>query len=150
MGGVLLGDQRVKHAVVVDTNVFSAPLRATSPLADLYRRHLVGQRLVIATQTLAELRYGVLRAGWGERRLEQLARLVGASLVLAPDNETAWTYARLRVSCEREGHPLHQPEHAGDLWIAATAVRHDLPLVAHDRIFLEAPELDLRTELVRN
>jgi predicted nucleic acid-binding protein len=147
MGGVLLGDQRVRDAVLVDTNVFSAPLRPSGPLVALYRRHLVGHRLVIATQTLAELRYGALRAGWGERRLTQLAHLVRAALVLAPDDETTWANARLRTACEREGHPLHQPDHAGDLWIAATAVRHGIPLVAHDSIFRGVPGLDLRTEL---
>lgn len=148
MGGILLGSQRVSDAVLVDTNVFSAPLRPTSPLVDAYRRHLLGQRLVIATQTVAELRYGALRAAWGDRRLAQLERLVHAALVLPPDNETAWEYAQLRTSCERAGHPLHQPEHTGDLWIAATAVRHSLPLVAHDKVFRHVSGLDLRTELV--
>jgi hypothetical protein len=137
----------VSDAVVVDTNVFSAPLRSSSPLTTIYQRHLIGQRLVIATQTVAELRFGALRAGWGERRLAQLARLGGVALVLPPDNETAWTYARLRVECERVGHPLHQAAHASDLWIAATAIRHELPLVANDRIFVGVPRLDLRTEL---
>lgn len=137
----------MSDAVLVDTNVFSAPLRVSSPLVVAYRRHLVGRRLVIATQTVAEMRYGALRVGWGERRLEQLDTLVHSALVLSPDNETAWTYARLRAACERAGHPLHQRDHSGDLWIAATAIRHNLPLVAHDGVFLQVPGLELRTEL---
>jgi hypothetical protein len=45
-------------SAVVDTGVFSAPLvarcRAGTSLEDQYRRHPIGQRLVIATQTLAQ------------------------------------------------------------------------------------------------
>ncbi len=67
--------------------------------------------------------------------------------VVAPDDHTVWAFARLRHQCHLEGHPLHQKQHVGDLWIAATAVRWNLPLVAHDRVFDGCPELELRTEL---
>lgn len=49
--------------------------------------------------------------------------------------------------CRKLGHSLHQKHHVGDLWIAATAVRWKLPLVAHDVVFFDCPKLDLRTEL---
>lgn len=48
------------------------------------------------------------------------------------------------------GHPLHQKHHLGDLWIAATAMRWQLPLVAHDAVFLDCPDLQLLTELPRS
>ena len=37
------------------------------------------------------------------------------------------------------GHPLHQSNHNADLWIAATAIRWSIPLVAHDAVFTGAP-----------
>ena len=37
-----------------------------------------------------------------------------------------WEYAGVRAI---KGHPIN----AGDAWIAATALRHDLPLVTHNR-----------------
>ena len=140
-------------AVVVDTNVFSAPLaarrRAGASLQEQYRRHLIGEDLVIATQTLAELYYGAEVAGWGPARRERLDRHVDDALVIAPDEAMCRTFATLRTQLRRLGHGLHNRDHIGDLWIATTAIHLGLPLVAHDRVFIDCPGLDLRTELDR-
>ena len=61
------------NAICVDTGVLTASLRAGSALEARYRRHLTGRRLVIASQVVAEARFGALRAGWGDRRIEELA-----------------------------------------------------------------------------
>ena len=98
---------------------------------------------MIASQVVAEARFGALRAGWGDRRIEELERLLRSTLVLTPDDLTATTFARLRVACERIGHPLHQKIHTGDLWIAATAIRRDLPLVSDDAVYNGCPGLKL-------
>lgn len=135
-------------AVVVDTGVLGAPLdRRRDQLRRLYAPHLLGRVAVIAVQTVAELRYGALVAGWGERRLRQLERLVSAAAVAPADDDLVWAHARLRVSCRRAGHALAGHAHAADLWIAATAVRHGLALVSHDGVFGDAPGLALITEL---
>ncbi len=131
------------NAICVDTGVLTASLRAGSALEARYRRHLTGRRLVIASQVVAEARFGALRAGWGDRRIEELERLLRSTLVLTPDDLTATTFARLRVACERIGHPLHQKIHTGDLWIAATAIRRDLPLVSDDAVYNGCPGLKL-------
>ncbi|NDL60970.1 PIN domain-containing protein [Phytoactinopolyspora mesophila] len=136
--------------VLLDTNVFTAWLRPRSPLVKLYGRHVYGNRLAVAQQTVAEARYGAVVAGWGDKRLEQLERLIRRSRPLPVDDETVWSYARLRAECRRLGHPLHQKEHLGDLWIAATAMRWQIPLVAHDAVFLGCPSIELRTELERD
>jgi tRNA(fMet)-specific endonuclease VapC len=128
--------------ICVDTGVLTSSLRVGSPLEERYRPHLTGRRLVIATQVVAEARFGALRAGWGTRRTEALERLLRSAYVLAPDDLTATTFARLKVACERAGHPLHQKIHNGDLWIAATAVRRGLPLVSDDAVFDACPELE--------
>lgn len=48
--------------VLVDTDVFTARMRG-SPLASLYNKHLLGERLAVAPQTVAEALYGALKAG---------------------------------------------------------------------------------------
>jgi hypothetical protein len=53
----------------------------------------------------------------------------------------------LRAECRQIGHPLHQKQHLGDLWIAATAIRWQLPLVAHDAVFVGCPGIELLTEV---
>lgn len=68
-------------------------------------------------QTVAEVRYGAIAAGWGERRLEAVERLLRRSRVLPVDDQT---------------------------------IRWQLPLVAHDAVILDCPDLQLLTELPRN
>ncbi|MFP3900235.1 MAG: PIN domain-containing protein [Acidimicrobiia bacterium] len=138
-------------AVVVDTGVFSAPLLARrvvgKSLQQQYQRHLIGRQLVIATQTVAELHYGAEVAGWGPHRRERLARLVDSAFLVPPDERMCREFGKLRARLRRLGHPLYQEDHTGDLWIATTASHLGLPLVAHDRIFVDCPGLDVRTEL---
>lgn len=133
--------------VCVDTNVFTAALRPRSPLTGLYRKHMFGAKVTIAPQTVAEARYGALRANWGSNRQRELERLIHRADILPVDEPTTTAFARLRYECMLAGHPLHQKQHVGDMWIAAAAVRWRVPLVAHDAIFVGCPRLDLRTEL---
>ena len=134
-------------AVLLETNVFTTWLKPRSTLVPLYGRHVFGRRIAIAQQTVAEARYGAVVAGWGDKRLDNLERLIHRSAVLPGDDETTWAYARLRAECRRVGHPLHQKQHGGDLWIAATALRWELPLVAHDAVYVGCPGIELVTEL---
>jgi predicted nucleic acid-binding protein len=139
----------VNGTVLVDTNVFTAPLRKGRPLEARYAKHTVGRVIVVVPQTVAEARYGALMGGWGARRLNELARLTTAVRVLPVDDETIERVAQLRNECRLTGHALHQRQHNADLWIAAAAVRWRIPLVAHDAVFIGCPGLELRTELTR-
>ena len=46
-------------------------------------------------------------------------------------------------ACRRVGHPLADRIHANDLWIAASAIHIDAPVVTADTVFLGAPGLML-------
>jgi predicted nucleic acid-binding protein len=89
--------------VLVDTNVFTARLRERSPLATSYAKHLFGQRIALAPQTVAEARYGALSAGWGAARTEHLSRLIARARVLPVDIETIEAVAQLRNKCRQIG-----------------------------------------------
>lgn len=131
-------------AVVVDTGVFSAGLtRRSGNLVAVYAEHLQGRVLVIAPQTVAEVRFGALAAGWGASRIAELERRIEFARVAMIDDAMIWTHARLRAECRAVGHALAQPPHAADLWVAATAVHLGLPLVSHDKVFTDTPGLDL-------
>jgi predicted nucleic acid-binding protein len=147
MGDVRGGAGAVTGTVLVDTNVFTARLRERSPLATRYAKHLFGQRIALAPQTVAEARYGALNANWGPARQERLARLVARARILPVDIATIEAVAELRNQCRMIGHPLHQSNHNADLWIAATAIRWSIPLVAHDAVFTGCPGVQLLTEL---
>lgn len=59
----------------------------------------------------------------------------------------AEAYATLRTWCVRAGHGLGQKEHEADRWVAATAVWLQVPLVAHDSIFVNVKDVELLTRL---
>ncbi len=133
--------------LLVDTNVWGAELDPrTAPLHHRYARHLVGAAPAIAAQTVVELRYGGLVAGWGLRRMEEIERLIHRAVVIPVDDHVLWTHARLRTACRRAGHPLHDRTHAADLWVAASALAHQLPLVSDDNVFANVPGLTLIIE----
>ena len=133
--------------VLVDTNVWGAELDPRSaPLHHRYARHLVDTAPAVAAQTVVELRYGALKSDWGQRRLDRLERLLHQAVVIPVDDHLLWVHARLRTACQRIGHPLHDKAHNGDLWIAASAAAHGLPLITDDGLFQGVPGLTVITE----
>jgi hypothetical protein len=87
--------------VLLDTNVFTAWLRPRSSLLTMYGKHVFGQRIAIAQQTVAEVRYGAVAAGWGERRLEAVERLLHRSRVLPVGDQTTGPTPGCATSAER-------------------------------------------------
>ena len=132
------------RTVVVDTMVISWLLdERPNPLADRYRELIGPAAVLLAFQTVAELRYGAIRAGWGELRRRRLERSIAELTVAQPDDQMITTCAELRAQCQRIGHALANKLHDGDRWIAATALRLRCPLVSHDGLFAHTPALQL-------
>jgi tRNA(fMet)-specific endonuclease VapC len=136
---------RARGPVVVDTDVFSADLLPGSRLAVRYAPIIAGRPVMVSFQTVAELRFGALRRSWGEARMLKLAALIQRAHVVHTGPDLVEACAQLRVDCEAVGHALAQREHNADRWIAATAIRHGIPLVSNDGIFREVPGLALET-----
>ncbi len=133
---------------VVDTMVFSWALVAQpTETGQLYLPHLQGRPLILAAQTVAELRAAARIRAWGENRLRNLEQRMSRLRVAGVDDRTTEAYAELKADCARVGHGLGAKQHDGDRWIAATAIRYAIPLVSHDHIFQNVPRLDLITEL---
>jgi predicted nucleic acid-binding protein len=133
--------------VVVDTMVVSWLLDdRPNPLAERYRRLIGAEPVVLPFQTVMELRFGALRADWGELRRRRLERRLGEFAVVQPDDAMITACAELRLRCRQAGHALGDKLHDGDRWIAATAIRLDVTLVTHDGIFTDAPGLRVITE----
>ena len=112
------------NRILVDTSVVSYLFKGHS-LAPLYREHMKGRLLAISFMTLAELYRWPFERGWGEARIHALLAHLGAYVVLPPDERMTWAWAR--IMCKK-GLPIA----VGDGWIAATAIRHGLPLLTHN------------------
>ena len=128
--------------IVVDTGVFSAAL-SRRRRADLEHHvgRLSGQQLFLAAVTVAELRYGAIVAGWGATRRRRLEQAIDATTVVPVSDALITAVAELRASCRAVAHPLAEPAHSHDLWIASTALHIEAPLVTADGVFVGVPGL---------
>ncbi|MBM7519072.1 PIN domain-containing protein [Nocardioides nitrophenolicus] len=131
---------------VVDTDVFSHLFihrSSADPRLPEWRDVLRDRRVLISFQTRAEVLAGALVAGWGPRRLAQLRSVLDRTPTIRSDNQVVEAHADLTSMCRRTGHALHAKHHAGDRWIAASAIAKGVELLAGDGIYLGAPGLSL-------
>lgn len=130
--------------LVVDTGVFSAALsRRRRPDFEAPVARLAGHQLFLAVQTVAELRFGALVAGWGARRSDELEAAIATTTVVPVTDSLTRRVAQLRFECRTAGHPLADPAHSSDLWIASAAIHIGAKFVAHDGVFDDVPGLVL-------
>ena len=93
--------------------------------------------LYLPLTALGEMRFGIHRSGNSRRSIEQWERFFREVILLLPDEATASAYAELKQALATKGKPI--PEN--DLWIAATAKSHGLPLFCKDTHFDELADL---------
>jgi predicted nucleic acid-binding protein len=89
--------------------------------------------VALSAVTVAELHVGVLAARDVDTRAQRLATLAATAdvQVLPVDEAVAAVWARLRLHLAEAGRRLN----VNDLWIAATALAHELPVVTQDDDF---------------
>lgn len=76
------------------------------PVTERYRQLIGSSPILLSFQTVAELRFGALRAGWGELRRRRPDRSLAELTVVQPDDQMITTWAQLRTACRRGGHAL--------------------------------------------
>lgn len=126
---------------LLDTSVWiSAELGRTVDTARL------PDEAYVCVVTIAELQAGVLAASDSTSRSRRLTTLQTALDVepLTVDVRAAQVWAELRVRLHEAGRLIN----VNDLWIAAVAIAHDLPVVTQDDDFDILAELGL-LEVVR-
>ena len=97
-------------------------------------------RAAIPVIVLGEFRCGIA----GSRHKVEYEAWLDATLpvfdVLIVDEGTARAYAEVRVALKRSGRPIP----ANDVWIAALALQHGLPVLTRDEHFDAVPGLERR------
>lgn len=113
---------------LLDTSVFIALETGRS-----IQGGLLPEESAISAVTIGELQAGVLAANDTDVRARRLATLETLSdiEVLAVDEPVAASWALLRVHLAESGRRLN----VNDLWIAATALAHQIPVITQDDDF---------------
>jgi predicted nucleic acid-binding protein len=117
--------------MLVDTNIISYFFRRDSRAA-AYERHLAGHTLFVSFMSVAELYKWPIERNWDDRKKQELIEHLRKHAVLPYDDALAWCWAEL-VGKTRRGRPMSLQ----DSWIAATAIRHAMPIVTHNRKHFE-------------
>ena len=134
------------NIILLDTDVFSYLMEPGNPRGRPYLRHVEGRTTALSFITVGEVLFGAFWRGWGERRTVELKKRLEAAFILPLDHETSLAYGRLKSGLRRQGRVLAD----NDLWIAALAVRHSVPLVSNNRThFQRVPGLVLISEAPR-
>jgi tRNA(fMet)-specific endonuclease VapC len=113
--------------LLIDTDIASFIFKG-SDYANPYLSLLSGQELALSFMTVAELFQWAILRQWGDRRLVQLEQYLSNYLVIPVDQPLCREWAQVRSDRQSVGRPI-SPQ---DAWIAATALRHDLPLATHN------------------
>lgn len=128
--------------VFVDTDVFSHILQGRD--VDQYRRHLEGVIPALSFATVGELYYGAAKRNWRQKKLQILEKAVRRYLVAPYNEDLARLWGTLRAQAVVQGHALGAAHQANDLWVCATAMYYNAPLLtANHRHFAEFPGLSL-------
>jgi tRNA(fMet)-specific endonuclease VapC len=127
--------------LLLDTDVVSFLLKGDSR-SQKYEPIIQGHQLALSFMTVAELFQWAAVRNWGTQRIASLERSLASYLIIPVNIELCRIWGNLRAERQTIGQPLS----AQDAWIAATSVRHDLPLVTHNaKDFQNIPKLQVLT-----
>ncbi len=118
--------------MLLDTNALSAWAEQD---VGLFRVLPPDRPWYISSIVLGEYRFGLVKSRRREALERWLESVEAFCVLLLPDAMTARRYAVLRDETSRAGHIM--PYH--DLWIAALADQHGLPIISRDAHFDSIP-----------
>jgi tRNA(fMet)-specific endonuclease VapC len=119
---------------MLDTNALSAFVDGDPVVGDILRQQ---PRAAIPVIALGEFRYGVAGSRHRSSYEQWLENHLPYFDVLSVTADTTVAYAALRVALKKAGRPIP----ANDIWIAALAIEHRLPVLSRDTHFDAVPGL---------
>ena len=122
--------------LALDTNLYVDFCRGVGEAVERIQQ---AEPVYLPFVTLAELRAGFLCGTQARQNERILTRFVNSPRVrvLYPDEQTTHHYARLFQQLRQKATPIP----TNDIWLAALALQHDLPLFARDAHFDHIPQL---------
>ncbi len=126
------------NRLLIDTNIYSSAMRGDAEIAHLLRR---AAHIGISSISVGELLSGFRAGGREQKNRQELGIFLDSPRVVlySVDEETAEHYSSVLNRLRRKGTPIP----TNDIWIAACALRHGLPLCTLDRHFAQVEGLIL-------
>lgn len=123
---------------LLDTNMVIEVFDGNTEIADRINK-LSG--FYISAIVLGELYIGINRVTNKAKHIKKLDSFLQLCSVWNADNVTAKYYGEIVAGLYKKGKPIP----SNDIWIAATALQHDLTLVTQDKHFKEIEGLRLKS-----
>lgn len=122
--------------VLIDTNIYSNAMRGEAGAIEIMRSY---DEIYFSPIVIGELLAGFKGGSQEQRNTKQLHSFLAQARVkpLSLGESTAQFYAMIFNDLKSRGTPL--PTH--DLWIAASAMEHGVPLATRDKHFQKIPGL---------
>lgn len=120
--------------MILDTNAISAWWVGDPGILPLLEE---ATSLHLPVPVLAEFQFGIFKSNRSSLMQDWLEEAKIVTTILPADDRTACIYATLRLGLEKKGRKVPM----NDLWIAAIAKQHQLPIVTRDRHFHYFSEL---------
>jgi len=95
--------------------------------------------IILPVIAVGELLYGALNSAKTKNNEKFVHKFIEYSLVMQIDESVAARYARVRFDLKRQGNPI--PEN--DIWIAASCLVLEVPLLSQDIHFTHVPGLQV-------
>ena len=114
--------------MILDTNAVSAWAEGNAAVEAPLR---TADRLVVPSIVLGEYYFGIRQSRHRSRYQAWLAWYLPLTEIATVTSATADAYADIRLELKRMGAPIP----SNDVWVAALARQHGLPVLSNDRHF---------------
>lgn len=125
--------------IVIDTNIYSLAMRGDEDVVEILRHT---RHIGISAISIGELFSGFRRGAREQKNRQELNQFLDSPRVsIYPvDEETGEHYSAILQQLRQQGTPIP----TNDIWIAAVAFQHGLPLFTRDEHFTKITGLLLR------
>jgi len=120
--------------LALDTNAVIAYRQGISHVCNLVDETEI---IYMPVTVLGELLYGALNSRSTSDNEQAIAKFAQSVDVIQIDESIARRYAKVRLTLKNRGHPI--PEN--DIWIAASCLEFDVPIISRDSHFNYVDEL---------
>jgi tRNA(fMet)-specific endonuclease VapC len=121
--------------IALDTNIIIDLFQGQVEIADKITK---SKAVYIPIPVLGELYLGAENSSRKLHHIRQIEALLKVITLLNTSERTAEVYSKIKARLKEKGTPI--PEN--DIWIAALAKEHDLPVVTRDKHFSNIPDLE--------